>query len=103
LGLITCPIVKHQHIFQVRAEDFYEGEVVRVGEVNFPISLTFEGDEEKVGEAFVQAFGAIVDAPLKIVNDVYLFRQSPESCFHLGYAIGSALFLEGEQDGVAKK
>lgn len=62
---LLSPIVHHQHILQVRAQNLHKGLMRKMGRVDITPLLAVEGDDKAVGEAFVEAFRTVVGAPLK--------------------------------------
>ena len=66
---IIRPIVHHQHILEMRFEDFDKRLMSWMRQVSFSTFLVGKRDEEAVCEPLVQLFGTIVDSPLE-VNDL---------------------------------
>ena len=67
------------------SENFPEGFVVGVGQVGGPVCLRGKGQGEAVGKSLIQAFRAVVQAPLEMEDLRDLRWQGCKGLFDLGY------------------
>ena len=82
-------------------EDFDEGLVVGVWEVDFASFFVGEGYDEAVGEPFVEAFGAVVQAPFEPLDFGDFLLQAREGFLDLLDLGFGGVFLELEADDVS--
>ena len=82
-------------------EDFDEGLVVGVWEVDFASFFVGEGYDEAVSESFVEPFGAIVFTPLEGTDPGNLTFQSGEFSLDFFNLRGIGAFLELEAHDMA--
>ena len=88
--------VDHKDIIEDGFENGDESFVVRVGEVCRPGLLVFKGDDEAVGESFVQSFRAVVLSPFEGADSGNLSFQCGEFPLDLSNLRGIGVFLELE-------
>ena len=87
----------------MRPQECAKGFVGRVGEIGVAIGGALKRDKETMRVAIGYALNAHIGTPLKAVDRIDLAGQGAEGIFNGFNLIGGGLFVELEEDDVAKQ
>ena len=93
--------VDHEDVVQDWFEDRHECLVLGVGEIGFACLFVWEGNDEAVGESFVEPFRTVVLAPFEGADAGNLSFQGGEFPLDFTDLRGIGVFLELEAHDVA--